>query len=278
MQVRIEQISAYFSKDSIGISVLHEELRMNIAGNTILITGGTSGIGRALAEALHAKGNKVIVAGRRQDLLDEVERTNPGIAGICVDVDDPVSIAEMARNIKEKFTDLNVLINNAGIMRTEDFVDASGDAEVAVGVVNTNINSVLRVTTALLPTLKAQPQSTVIATTSGLAFVPMAQTPTYCGTKAFLHSWLDSLRFQLKDSSVEVLELAPPYVQTELLGAWQKTDPNAMPLQDFIAEVLDLLEKGETTRGEILVERVKPLRWAEKNDKYEFLMNALATH
>ena len=250
---------------------------MNISGNTILITGGTSGIGRALAEALHKKGNKVIVAGRRQNLLDEVEKANPGIVGIQADMDAAASIKELAATVTQQFPQLNVLINNAGIQRSEDFATASGDAELAESIVNTNIHSVIRVTTALLPTLKKQPQATLIATTSGLAFVPMAKTPTYNATKAFVHSWLDGIRYQLKDTNVEVLELAPPYVQTELAGPKQKADPRAMPLEAFIDEVMQILESGKTPKGEILVERVKPLRWAEKDGKYDAVMGMLAS-
>ena len=116
-----------------------------------------------------------------------------------------------------------------------------------------------------------------MATSSGTGFVPMSAYPTYSASKAFLHIWLDALRFQLRDTNVEVLELAPPYVQTELGGAQQASDPNAMPLDTFIKEVIQILEKNETEQGEILVENVKPLRWAEKNGKYEQILTALGT-
>jgi uncharacterized oxidoreductase len=137
---------------------------------------------------------------------------------------------------------------------------------------------VLHLTAALLPNLKQQPNSTIVTTSSGLAFVPLTAFPTYCASKAFLHSWLQSLRFQLRGTSVEVLELAPPYVQTELGGPQQASDPNAMPLADYIAEAMQLLSDTDSSHGEILVERVKPLRWAEKNGDYEQVFTALNRH
>ena len=249
---------------------------MNISGNTILITGGTSGIGLALAEALHAKGNTVIIAGRRQNLLDEIVSRNPGMSGIAVDVSDGAALDRFAAEVRTRFPTLNVLMNNAGIARMEDYNADAIDSSVAASIIQTNITSVVQLTAALLPTLRAQPQSTLLVTTSGLAFVPYPPGPVYGATKAFLHNWLDALRMQLRKSSVEVLELAPPYVQTELGGPQQAADPRAMPLVDFISEVMQILENGPIEKGEILVEKVKPLRWAEKNGNYEKMLEALA--
>ncbi len=247
---------------------------MELTGNTTLITGGTSGIGRGLAEALHKRGNTVIIAGRRQRLLDEIVAAHPGMHGVQLDVADPSAIEAFAVDVRKRFPSLNVLVNNAGISRPEDLTANAIDVSVAHSVIHTNIVSVLRVTAALLPTLRRQPESTIITTTSGLAFVPFAPFPTYCASKAFLHSWLQSLRFQLRNTSVEVLELAPPYVQTELSGAQQATDPHAMPLADYIAEVMQIL--GDRTRigSEILVERVKVLRSAEQSGKYDEVFSA----
>jgi uncharacterized oxidoreductase len=242
---------------------------MKISGNTILVTGGTSGIGRALAEALHARDNQVIIAGRRQVLLDAITAANPGMHGIAVDVADAEAIAPFAQRVADRFPALNVLINNAGMMRREDLVADEVDLPTALATIDTNLTSVLRLTAALLPTLKRQPASTIMTTTSGLAFMPLHVFPTYCATKAFLHSWLQSLRAQLADSPVEVLELAPPYVQTELTGAHQANDPHAMPLADYIAEVMQLLEQCNHPAGEVLVERVKMLRYAERDGKYD---------
>ena len=250
---------------------------MKIQGNTILITGATSGIGRALAEALSSRGNKVVIAGRRQHLLDEVTRKNPGMVGLQLDVTDESSIQRFASEVKERFPDLNVLINNAGIARQEDYVAESVNTEAALAIIQTNITSVIQLTAALLPQLKAQPQATLIATTSGLAFMPYPPGPTYSASKAFLHNWLGALRFQLRNTHVEVLELAPPYVQTELGGPQQAADPRAMPLDVFTEEVMGILEEGRTENGEILVERVKPMRWAEKNGQYEQMLTALGS-
>jgi uncharacterized oxidoreductase len=242
---------------------------MSLTGNTILITGGTSGIGLALAEAFFQFGNKVIVAGRRQSLLDKITAANPGMCGKQLDVQDLISIDEFAANIQKEFPELNILISNAGVSRQEDLAADHIDLSDARSIIQTNIVSTLHLTAALLPILKRQPDATIITTTSGLAFVPRYNFPTYCASKAFLHSWLQSLRVQLRPTSVEVLELIPPYVQTELIGPHQATDPRAMPLADYIAEVMQLLGDGSWHSGEILVERVKGERWAERNGDYE---------
>ena len=249
---------------------------MKISGNTILVTGGTSGIGRALAEALHAKGNKVIIAGRRQQLLDEVTGRNPGMVGMVADLSDSGAIAKFAEDVKAKFPELNVLFNNAGIAGQEDYTADSIDLTRAYSTIQTNITGVVQLSAALLPNLRAQPHSTLIVTTSGLAFVPYPPGPVYSATKAFMHNWLDALRVQLRKTSVEVLELAPPYVQTELGGPKQASDPRAMPLDEYTNEVMQILESGKIEKGEILVERVKPLRTAEKDGKYQEFLDMFA--
>ncbi len=249
---------------------------MKISGNTILVTGGTSGIGRALAEALHGKGNKVIIAGRRQVLLDEVTGRNPGMVGIAVDLSDSAAIAKFAESVKSQFPELNVLVNNAGIAGVEDYTADSIDLTRAYSTIQTNITGVVQLSAALLPTLRAQPQSTLVVTTSGLAFVPYPPGPVYGATKAFMHNWLDALRVQLRETSVEVLELAPPYVQTELGGPQQASDPRAMPLEDFIKEVMQILESNTIEKGEVLVDRVRPLRTAEKDGKYQEFLDMFA--
>lgn len=247
---------------------------MRLTGNTILITGGTSGIGRALAEEFHQRGNQVVIAGRRRHLLDEITAAHPGMRGMPLDVEDPAAIDAFAAQVREQVPGLNVLINNAGITQREDLAGDNSDLSVSRSIIQVNIVSVLHLTAALLPTLKQQPSSTIITTTSGLAFVPFAPYPTYCASKAFLHSWLQSLRFQLRETSVEVLELAPPYVQTELGGPHQATDPHAMPLAEYIAEVMQILGQPDPSRGEILVEGVKALRWAERGEGYDQIFAA----
>jgi uncharacterized oxidoreductase len=115
---------------------------------------------------------------------------------------------------------------------------------------------------------ETQSHAAIVAVSSGLAFLPLAVTPTYCATKAAIHSYMQSLRYQLKDTPVQVIELIPPYVQTELMGPGQASDPNAMPLKDFIAETMNIL-KTAPQAVEICVERVKPLRFAEANGSYD---------
>ncbi|MDR6293294.1 putative oxidoreductase [Inquilinus ginsengisoli] len=248
---------------------------MKITGNTILIAGGTSGIGRALAEALHQRGNRVIVTGRRQALLDEVTAGRPGLVGMSLDLNDPAALSRLATEIRARFPDLNVLIANAGISRAEDMAADGWDAADAQAIVETNILGVLRVTAALLPVLKGRPDATIIATSSNLAFVPRADFPAYCASKAFLHSWLQSLRHQLRSVPVEVLELAPPYVQTALTGARRASDPRAMPVAAYVAEVMQLLERGDHPRGEVLVERDRARRWAERDGRYDATFAAM---
>jgi uncharacterized oxidoreductase len=233
---------------------------MQITGNTILITGGGSGIGRGLAEAFHQRGNQVIISGRRQSALDEVIAANPGMVGYTVDMADRADVADFASRVIAAHPALNAVINNAGIMVDEDVV--GGDyLDTAEATIATNLLGPIRLTAALLPHLQRQAKAAVLTVSSGLAFVPKASTPTYSATKAAIHSYSQSLRYLLRNTSVEVIEIAPPYVQTFLQGAHQASDPNAMPLDAYLAETMELLA-GEVG-GEILVERVKRQRFAE---------------
>ncbi len=248
---------------------------MKIAGNTILVTGGTSGIGRTLAEALHDRGNRVIVTGRRQALLQEVLATRPGMAGMQLDLDDPASLSRLVADVQARFPELNVLVANAGISQQEDLAADGWNASVGEAIVETNILGVLRVTAAFLPLLKRQQDAVIMVTTSNLAFVPRASFPTYCASKAFLHSWLQSLRYQLRTVPVEVLELAPPYVRTELSGRHQASDPRGMALDDYVAEVMHLLETRDHPGSEVLVERARGERSAEREGRYEAAFNMM---
>ena len=245
---------------------------MNLSGNTILITGGGSGIGRGLAEALHALGNQVVIAGRRKQALEETTAANPGMKSLTLDIESPSAIREFAAQIAADYPALNVLINNAGIMRPEHLLAQQADLADAEATVTTNLLGPIRLTAALLPHLQRQPHSTIVNVSSGLAFVPLSLTPTYCATKAAIHSYTQSLRYQLRSTSIEVLELIPPYVQTHLMDGAE--DPRAMPLDKFLAEVMEIL-KTKPTPAEICVENVKPLRFSAESGRFDAIFQGL---
>ena len=221
---------------------------MKLTGNTILITGGTSGIGRALAEALHQRGNKVIIGGRRRSLLDDVVAANPGMAAIELDMTDAASIERAAAQLIRDYPDFNVLINNAGIMQPDSAAGRIDDA-LLVSTVETNLIGPIRMTSALLVHLKTKNDAVVAYTTSVLAFVPLAVTAVYSSTKAALHSYIMSQRFMLRDTTVRVLEIAPPWVRTDLMNS--REAEQAMPLDVFINETIAVLG---TDTNEVLVD------------------------
>jgi uncharacterized oxidoreductase len=245
---------------------------MNPSGNTILVTGGGSGIGRGLAESLHKLGNQVIIAGRRQKALDQTTAANPGMKSLILDVEQPGAISSFAADVVEKFPALNVLINNAGIMRAEKLLEQPEELTDAEAIVATNLLGPIRLTAALLPHLKQQPRATIMNVSSGLAFVPLALTPTYCATKAAIHSYTQSLRWQLRSSNIEVVEIIPPYVQTDLMDGAE--DPRAMPLDEYIAETVSLMT-SQPTPPEIIVERVKQLRFAAESGNYDGIFKGM---
>lgn len=240
---------------------------MNMTGNTILVTGGGSGIGRALAEAFHAAGNRVIIAGRRAGPLQEVAAANPGMATAVLDVGDPAGVPAFAAQAVRDHPALNVLVNNAGIMQFEDLLADPVDTAVAEAAVMTNLLGPMRLTSALLPHLRRQAAATVVNVSSGLAFVPLAAAPTYNATKAAIHSYTESLRHQLRATPVQVIELVPPLVATDLRPD-TRADPRAMPLEDFIGEVMALLRANPGAK-EICVERVGLQRKAEAEGRYQ---------
>lgn len=227
---------------------------MQMTGNTIFITGGASGIGRGLAEAFHALGNQVIIAGRRSALLKEVTQANPGMAGVVLDITDPADIARVAGELVRDYPALNVLINNAGIMPFDDAGGAIDDA-VSQAIIATNLLGPIRLTSALIEHLKAQPRATIIHNTSILAYLPLATTAVYSATKAALHSYALSQRFMLRDTKVTVQEIAPPWVDTDLIK--KSGDPRAMPLPVFIEKTMAGLA---TEVEEVVVEEVRALR------------------
>jgi len=246
---------------------------MKLQGNTILITGGGSGIGRALARRWHDLGNQVIVAGRRQEALDETIAGREGMFAYTIDIDDPAAIETFAAELVERHPDLNVLINNAGVMRYED-VAARRDLKDAEETVTTNLLGPIRLTNALVDHLVSRPNSAIVNVTSGLAFVPFPKAPTYSATKAALHSYTLALRHSLK-GRVEVVELAPPAVQTELTPG-QSTRENYQPLEEFIDEAMRLWQ-AQPTPAEINVERVGFLRFAERDRQVDEALEMLGS-
>jgi uncharacterized oxidoreductase len=239
---------------------------MQLEGNTVLITGGATGIGLALARAWQAAGSTVIIAGRRQAALDAAVADNPGLVAYRLDVDDAAAIPAFAAKVTTAHPALNILVNNAGIMRAEDLTAAPGFLDTAEATVATNLLGPIRMTATLMPHLMRQPRAGIINVTSGLAFVPLSMTPTYSATKAALHSWTQSLRHQLRGTAVEVLELAPPQVQTDLMPG-QATNPHGMPLASYVSEAMGLLAQTPTP-PELCVERVQVLRRAEAAGQY----------
>ena len=227
---------------------------MKLSDNTIFITGGGSGIGRGLAEALHRRGNKVIISGRRRGHLDAVIAANPGMEAIELDITDPTSINQVAAKLIAEHPDLNVLINNAGIMQADAAAGKVDDA-VMVSTITTNLMGPIRMTSALIEHLKKTINAVVAYTSSVLGFTPMAATAVYSSTKAALHSYILSQRFLLRDTGVRVLEIAPPWVRTELMNSQEAEQ--AMPLQAFIEETIAVLG---TNADEILVDAARPLR------------------
>jgi uncharacterized oxidoreductase len=218
------------------------------------MTGGGSGIGRGLAEALHKLGNQLIVAGRRRSRLDAVIAANPGIEAVELDITDPASINQVAAKLIVEYPDLNVLINNAGIMLPDTAAGKIDDA-LMVATITTNLMGPIRMTSALIEHLKGKRDGVVAYTSSVLGFVPLAATAVYSATKAAVHSYVLSQRFLLRDTTVRVLEIAPPWVRTELMNS--QGAKQAMPLERFIEETITVLG---TDADEILIDAAKPLR------------------
>ncbi|WP_246045536.1 SDR family oxidoreductase [Rubellimicrobium roseum] len=242
-----------------------------MTGNTILITGGGSGIGRELARRFHDRGNTVIVTGRRREALDETADGRPNIHATTLDVTDPQDIAAFAARITAEHPALNVLINNAGIMRYEA-IDRARDLSDAEETVTANLLGPIRMTDALVEHLSRQPDAAVVNVSSGLAFVPLVAAPTYSATKAAVHSYTVSLREALK-GRVEVIELAPPAVQTELTPG-QSTRAAYLPLDAFMEEVMALFAQAPTPR-EILVQLVAFQRNAEAEHRFDEAVTTL---
>lgn len=245
---------------------------MNLRGNTILITGGGSGIGRELARRFARLDNFVIVAGRNPQKLAETVQGESNMAAMMVDLRHASDVLRLAAEVTCAHPELNVLINNAGAMRRED-LSRRRDLSDCEDMIATNLLGPIRMTNALIDHLSQSRDPAIVNISSGLAFVPMAGTPTYCATKAAIHSYTVSLRAALKDK-VEVIEIAPPGVRTDLTPGLTTLDSN-MPVDAFVEEVIALLE-ARPTAPEVLVESVQQPRWAERNGEFDSMVSLLA--
>jgi uncharacterized oxidoreductase len=196
---------------------------MNLTGRTILITGGSAGIGLAFALKFLELGNTVVVTGRRQTVLDEVKAKYPKLHTIQGDVAEPAQIDALAARVKAEFPKLDVLMHNAGIMLQKNLKVPAADLDGLMAEVNINLGGVIRTTSAFIDIL-ATNKGTVINVSSALAFVPLPSAPIYCATKAAVHSYTQSLRFQLEETGVEVIDLMPPAVKTDLTAELQEED------------------------------------------------------
>jgi len=217
--------------------------------NTVFVTGGTSGIGRGLAEAFYRRGNQVIISGRRQERLRETCAKNPGMASYPLDVTDARAIQKVAERATQDFPALNWVVNNAGIQMSRGFPPESPfDDESLQAEIATNLMGVIRVAAAFVPHLAGRRGATLVNVSSGLAFVPMARFAVYCATKAAVHSWTLSLRHQLRSSGIKVIELIPPWVASELGGQDKPSTLGGrgpMPLDAFVEETMKAFDSGE---------------------------------
>ena len=245
---------------------------MNLDDSTVFIPGATSGIGLGLALRLQAEGSTVIVGGRRTELLQQIAEEHPGIGTIEIDTTDATSITAAAEDLGRRYPALNALVTMAGIMEPEDLRDPAS-IDVAERTIDVNLLGPIRLIHAFLPHLLSQPKATVMTVSSGLAYVPLAATPTYNATKAAIHSFTESLRVQLTKSNVQVVELVPPATRTTLMG--QQNSPVAMPLEEFLEEVMGLL-KTQPDAEQVLVERVKWQRNAEAEGRYQDVLGVLS--
>jgi uncharacterized oxidoreductase len=216
---------------------------MKLTGHTILITGGSAGIGLAFALKFLELGNEVIVTGRGQKVLDEVKASHPKLYTMQSDVADPVQIAALAARVKTDFPKLDVLMNNAGIMLSKNLSDPSADLAGLMVEMDINVGGVIRMNSAFIDILMAN-KGTVINVSSALAFVPLPSAPIYCATKAAIHSYTQSLRFQLEDTGVEVIEIMPPGVKTELTAGLPESSIRLITTDELVKHTIASLKAG----------------------------------
>jgi uncharacterized oxidoreductase len=218
---------------------------MKLTNRTILITGGSAGIGLAFALKFLELGNRVIVTGRRQAVLDDVKAKHPALHTVQSDVADPAQISTLAQTIRRDFPELDVLVNNAGISRYKNLSVPASDLADLMTEVNVNVGGVIRMTSAFIDLLKVN-KGTLINVSSALAYVPLPCLPIYCATKAAIHSYTQSLRFQLEDTGVEVIELMPPAVRTEMTADLPDEGLTLITTDRLVALSIASLKRGAT--------------------------------
>ena len=204
---------------------------MKLTGRTILITGGSAGIGLAFALKFLELGNQVIVTGRRESVLYEVKAKYPKLHTIQSDVADPAQIVALAKRVKAGYPKLDVLMNNAGVMLHKNVSVRAADLGSLMLEMDINVGGVIRMTSALVDVLAAN-RGTIINVSSALAFVPLPSAPIYSATKAAVHAYTQSLRFQLEEAGVEVIDLMPPGVKTDLTTEMQQREGIALMSTD----------------------------------------------
>jgi uncharacterized oxidoreductase len=216
---------------------------MKLTGRTILITGGSAGIGLAFALKFLELGNEVIVTGRRQAVLDQVKAKHPKLHTIQSDVADPAQIAALAARVKSDFPKLDVLMNNAGIMLYKNLKAPAIDLAGLMTEMNVNVGGVITTISAFIDILRAN-KGTVINTSSALAFVPLPSAPIYSATKAAIHSYTQSLRFQLEEAGVEVIELMPPGVKTDMTVELAEGGVSVITTDELVKQSFAALKAG----------------------------------
>src|SRR4029078_5579295 len=217
---------------------------MNLPSRTILVTGGSAGIGLAFALKFLELGNEVIVTGRRQSALDDLKRIHPKLQAIQSDVADPAQIAALARRMKAEYPKLDVLMNNAGIMLHKNLRAPATDLDGLMTEMNVNVGGVIRTTSAFIDILAAN-KGTVINVSSALAFVPLPSAPVYCAAKAAVHSYTQSLRFQLEGTGVEVIELMPPAVNTNMTSEFDEAGISTITTDELVKQTIVALRAGK---------------------------------
>ncbi len=239
---------------------------MKINGNTILITGGATGIGFALAEAFVKEGNMVIICGRREHKLKEAKSKLPQIHTRVCDLSEEKEREALFNWVKSNFKDINILVNNAGIQRMIDFKKGISNLSDGGNEIDINLTAPIHLSAYFIPDLLKQKESAIINISSGLGFVPMAIMPVYCATKAAMHSFSLSIRHQLRDTSIKVFEVIPPMVDTELdKGARDSRgqEYKGIPPAEVAVATMKALEKNDY---EIAIGMAQDLRMGSRNN------------